>query len=112
MAEFALVAFVLLLALGAWYSFVTFPKQRDFAKRQRLVSALAQGDEVITYGGIIGRVVDIEPEMGITYVEIADGLVVRMLTAAIMQLYDAEAIARSARKGLGLEDEVADTARI
>ncbi len=100
MQEFALLAFVLLLGLGAWWSLVTFPKQRDFQKRQRFARTLAQGDEVITYGGIIGKVIAIDSEMGIAQVEIADGIVIRIITAAIMQPYDPEEIAENARKGL------------
>ncbi|MBC7869740.1 MAG: preprotein translocase subunit YajC [Chitinophagaceae bacterium] len=99
--EFAFLGFVMLLALGAWWSMVTFPKQRDFQKRQRFARALAQGDEVITYGGIVGKVIEIEA--GVASVEIADGVVVRMITAALMQPFDPEEIARNAR--MGLEDE-------
>lgn len=100
MQEFALLAFVMLLALGAYWSLVTFPKQRDFQKRQKFARTLAAGDEVITYGGIIGRVVDINAEMGVAQVEIADGVVVRLITAALMQPYDAEEIARNAQMGI------------
>jgi len=103
MGEFALLAFVMLLGLGAYWSMVIFPKQRDFQKRQRFARALAEGDEVITYGGIIGKVLDIDAEMGIAYVEIADGVVIRVLNAALMQPYDPEEIAENARRGI--EDE-------
>lgn len=100
MQEFALLAIVLLLALGAYWSLVTFPKQRDFQKRQTFARSLAEGDEVITYGGIIGKVVDIDAEMGVAQVEIADGVVIRIINAALMQPYDAEEIARNAQLGL------------
>ncbi|GAB4322576.1 MAG: hypothetical protein Kow00117_11380 [Phototrophicales bacterium] len=103
MGEFAFLAFVLLLALGAWWSFVTFPKQRDFIKRQQFARSLAVGDEIITYGGIIGKIQKIDAEMGIAYVEIADGVVIRIITAALMQPYDAEEISQNARKGLEQE---------
>jgi preprotein translocase YajC subunit len=104
MQEFALLGFVMLLALGAWWSLVTFPKQRDFQKRQNFARSLAEGDEVITYGGIIGKVIDIEA--GVATVEIADGVVVRMITAALMQPFDAEEVARNARAGQPEEPEV------
>jgi preprotein translocase YajC subunit len=100
MQEFALLAIVLLLALGAYWSLVTFPKQRDFQKRQVFARSLAEGDEVITYGGIIGRVIDIDAEMGVAQVEIADGVVIRVINAALMQPYDADEIARNAQMGL------------
>lgn len=105
MQEFALLAFVLLLALGAYWSLVTFPKQRDFQKRQKFARSLAAGDEVITYGGIIGRVVDIDAEMGVAEVEIAHGVTIRLITAALMQPYDPEEIARNAKMGIENEPE-------
>lgn len=98
--EFAVLALVMLLGLGAYWAMVIFPKQRDFSKRQRYVSALAVGDEVVTYGGIIGKVISVEAEKGVAQVEIADGVVVRLLTAALMQPYDPEAIAEAARLSL------------
>jgi len=107
MQEFALLAFILLLALGAWWSLVVFPKQRDFQKRQRFARSLTRGDEVITYGGVIGKVIDIDAEQGIAFVEIADGVVIRLITAALMQPYDAEEIARNAR--MGLEENATET---
>lgn len=103
MQEIIVLAFVMALAMGAYWSMVIFPKQRDFQKRQRFVRDLAQGDEVITAGGIIGRVVDIEAEQGIAYVEIADGLVVRMIAASLLSPFDAEELAKNAR--MGLQDE-------
>ena len=99
--EFVLLAVVMLLGLGAYWAMVIYPKQRDFSKRQRYVRALAAGDEVVTYGGIIGKVLAIDAEKGIARVEIADGVVVRLVTAALVQAYDEEAFAEAARKGLG-----------
>lgn len=105
MQEFALLAFVLLLALGAWWSLVTFPKQRDFSKRQKVARSLVEGDEIITYGGVIGRVIDIDAENGLAYIEIADGVVIRIITAAIMRRYDPDEIAENAQRGLGTAAE-------
>lgn len=109
MREFALLAFVMLLGMTAYWSMVVFPKQRDFQKRQRFARELARGDEVITYGGIIGKVIRIDAEMGVADVEIAEGVVIRMINAALMQAYDPEEIARNARRGLGEEDEFEET---
>jgi preprotein translocase subunit YajC len=105
MQEFALLAVIMLLALGAYWSMVIFPKQRDFQKRQRFARSLSVGDEVITYGGVIGKVVDISAETGVSEVEIADGVVIRVINAALMQPYDAEEIARNARQGIDDEAE-------
>jgi preprotein translocase YajC subunit len=99
-AEFVLVTVILLLGLAGYYSMVTYPKQRDFQKRQRYIRTLNVGDEVITYGGIIGRVLDIEADQGIAHVEIAEGVVIRLVTAALMQAYDPEEIAKNAQRGM------------
>jgi preprotein translocase subunit YajC len=105
MQEFALFALVALLALGAYWSLVIFPKQRDFTKRQRYVQSLDEGAEVVTYGGIIGRVVKVEAEQGVVHVEIAKGVIVRLITAAIVQPYDPEVFAQAARAGMEGEAE-------
>lgn len=95
MPEFILLFAIMMLALGAYWSMVVFPKQRDFSKRQKFVRALAEGDEVITAGGIIGRVIDIRADEGIAYVEIADGLTVRVITASLLGQFDPEELARN-----------------
>ncbi len=90
----------MVLLLGAYWSMVIFPRQRDFQKRQKFARTLAEGDEVVTYAGIIGRVMRIDSALGVAYVEIADGVQVRMLTAALIQPYDPDAIAEAAQTGL------------
>jgi preprotein translocase subunit YajC len=110
MQEVVLLAVVMVLGLGAYWAMVVFPKQRDFQKRQRYVRSLAEGDEVVTYGGIVGKVIAIESDKGIARVEIADGVVVRLITAALVQAYDPEAFAKAARAGLA--DEQPETAQV
>jgi preprotein translocase subunit YajC len=102
--EFTLLALVLLLGLGAYWAMVIFPKQRDFTKRQRYVRTLTEGDEVVTYGGIVGKVLQIESEKGLAHVEIAPGVVVRFVTAALMQPYDPDEFARATQMGQTSED--------
>jgi preprotein translocase subunit YajC len=97
MQEFALLAMVMLLGLGAYWAMVLYPKQRTFQKRQKYVRELAEGDEIITYGGIIGKVVRIEADEGIAHLEIADGIVIRIIMAAMIQPYDPAQIALAAQ---------------
>lgn len=99
MQEFALLAFVMVLALGAYWAMVIFPKQRDFQKRQRYVRSINPGDEVVTYGGIIGKIISVDSDLGTAYVEISPGIGIRVLTAALVQPYDPEVFADAARKG-------------
>ena len=103
MEEFVLLGLILILLLGAYWSMVIFPRQRDFQKRQKFARALGVGDEVITYGGIIGKVVDIDSAKGVAYVDIADGITIRLITAALMQPYDPDEIAKAANQGVDQE---------
>jgi preprotein translocase subunit YajC len=100
MPEIILLALIMALGMGAYWTMVLFPKQREFQKRQNFVRTLAEGDEVITAGGIIGRIVGLDAEQGIAFVEIANGLVVRMIAASLLSPFDPEEMARQARMGL------------
>jgi len=106
MQEFGFLLVVMVLVLGGYWSFFVYPRQREFSKRQRYVRSLSQGDEVVTFGGMIGRVIDIDGDAGVVYVEIADGLVVRFVAASIVSAYDPDEIAHNARQGLDAEAEV------
>jgi preprotein translocase subunit YajC len=94
--EILIVAVVMLLGMGAYWAMVLFPRQRDFQQRQQFVRSLAEGDEVITAGGVIGRVVGLQD--GIAYVEIADGVVIRVIAAAVLSPFDPEELAKNTRE--------------
>ena len=102
---------VLVLLLGGYWSLVVFPRQRDFQKRQKMARSLAEGDEIITGGGIVGKVLQIDSEKGVAHVEIADGVVVRLLTAAMVQRYDPEEIARNSQMGLQAQQDDVEPVR-
>ena len=97
--EFFLVAVILLLGMAAYWSFSLMPRQRDFAKRQEMARSLVEGDEVITAGGLVGKVMRIDSENGVSYVEVAEGLQLRILTAALLDRYDPAEIAKNAKMG-------------
>jgi preprotein translocase subunit YajC len=98
-AEFFLVAFLLIIGMGAYWVFRLMPRQRDFVKRQQMARSLVAGDEVITGGGVVGQVTRIDSEMGVAYVEIADGVEIRVLTAALLDRYDPAKVAKNAQIG-------------
>lgn len=100
-SEIILVGVILILGLGAYWSMVIFPRQRDFQKRQWYLADLNPGDEMITYGGIVGRVREVRYDEGVAFVEIADGVVVKMLLAALVRPFDPEELRSAAQKALG-----------
>ncbi len=85
-----------LFAIGI-YSFLIAPRQREFRRREKLVQTLKVGSEVLTYGGMIGTVKSIA-DTGIVTVEVAPGVEVRFVAAAITQEFDLQAYSESARR--------------
>ncbi len=108
MGEWVTLAVVMALVLAGYWSLVIFPKQREFSKRQRFARTLSEGDEVITAGGIIGRVLEIHGSEGIAIVEIAPGVIVRAVTASLLQPFDPEELAYNAQLGRSKESTDAD----
>jgi preprotein translocase subunit YajC len=105
MGEWVTLAAVMALGLAGYWSLVVFPKQREFSKRQRFARTLVEGDEVITAGGIIGRVLEIRGAEGIAMVEIAPGVIIRAVTASLLEPFDPEELAYNVRLGRGEDGE-------
>ena len=97
--DLLILLFLAVIFIGGYWVFILMPRQRDFVKRQQVARSLVEGDEVITGGGLVGKIRRIDGEAGVAYVEIADGLEVRVVTAAIIDRYDAEEIAKNAQMG-------------
>ncbi len=78
--------FALLMAafIALFYFMLIRPQQRRAKEHQSLLSKLASGDEVVTSGGLLGRIT----EVGDTFVtlEVADGVRVKVQKVQITQL--------------------------
>ena len=78
--------FALLMAafIALFYFMLIRPQQKRAKDHQALVAKLAAGDEVVTNGGLLGKVTDV----GDTFVtlEIADGVRVKVQKVQIAQL--------------------------
>ena len=78
--------FVLLMVafVALFYFMLIRPQQKRAREHQALVSKLAEGDEVVTGGGLLGRVTDV----GDTFVtlEVADGVRVKVQKVQVTQL--------------------------
>src|SRR5258706_6340566 len=100
MPEIVAFSLIVILLLAAYWSMVIFPKQRAFKKHNQYVQTLGVGDEVITFGGIIGTITGMDTEAGVAYVRIAEGVEVKMLTAALSRPFDAEDVSLNAQVGI------------
>ena len=72
----------LILIFGIMYFLLIRPQQKKVKEHQAMVSALRRGDQVVTQGGIIGKVVKVK-EDGEVEVEVAEGVKVRVVQSTI-----------------------------
>jgi preprotein translocase subunit YajC len=75
---------IMAVFVGVFYFLLIRPQQKKLKEHQTLVSRLSTGDEVVTNGGILGRIVDI----GDTFVtlEVGDGLRIKVQKVQIASL--------------------------
>lgn len=69
------------LFLGLMWFVLIRPQQQRVRRQQQLVASLEVGDEVITAGGIVGRIVALDEDQA--HVEVSPGVVVRLLRLAV-----------------------------
>ncbi|MDO9523953.1 MAG: preprotein translocase subunit YajC [Gemmobacter sp.] len=85
-AASAFTSFVpLILIFAIMYFLLIRPQQKKLKDHKAMVEAVRRGDQVVTQGGIIGKVVKVK-EDGELEVEIAEGVKVRILKATIVQV--------------------------
>lgn len=102
------VILITVLVVAAFYLFFIRPTRSEERRRQQDLTELSFGDTVLTRGGLIAEVVDVEtPEGGpqIILLKLADGVVVRARTAAIAERIEA---ASDDESGDGSDDEIVE----
>ena len=72
----------LLLIFGIMYFLLIRPQQKKLKEHAAMVAALRRGDQVVTQGGVLGKVVKVKDD-GEVEVEIADGVKVRVVQSTI-----------------------------
>ena len=73
----------LVVTLLLMWALLIRPQQRRMRQHQLVVSSLRAGDEIITAGGIYGRVRSVDDDSMI--LEVAPGVELRVLRAAVSQ---------------------------
>ncbi len=74
----------LILIFIIFYFLILRPQIKRAKEHKQMVSALAKGDEIVTSGGLMGRIVSVADETIV--VEIADGVQVAMQKTAVTSL--------------------------
>ncbi|HVN99151.1 MAG TPA: preprotein translocase subunit YajC [Steroidobacteraceae bacterium] len=75
---------ILVVFVAIFYFMLIRPQQKRMKEQQAMLAKLASGDEVVTSGGILGRIT----EVGETFItlEVADGVRIRVQRGQISQL--------------------------
>ena len=75
----------LILIFAIMYFLLIRPQQKKAKEHRAMVKALRRGDQVVTQGGVIGKVAKIKDENELE-VEISDGVKVRVVQSTIAQV--------------------------
>jgi preprotein translocase subunit YajC len=75
---------ILIVFVAVFYFLLIRPQQKRAKDQQAMLSRLASGDEVVTSGGILGRITEVNDTF-IT-LEVADGVRIKVQKGQISQL--------------------------
>lgn len=75
----------IILIFVIFYFLLIRPQQKKLKEHRAMVDALRRGDQIVTAGGIVGRVSKVQ-EDGMIEVEIADGVKVKVVKHTITNL--------------------------
>ncbi len=75
----------LILIFAIMYFLLIRPQQKKAKDHQAMVMAVRRGDQVVTQGGLIGKVAKIKEENEVE-VEVAEGVKVRVVRSTIAQV--------------------------
>ena len=76
---------ILPVVFAIMYFLMIRPQQKKMKEAKAMVDALRRGDQVLTQGGILGKVSKVNDD-GVLEVEIADGVKVKVLKQTIVQV--------------------------
>ena len=82
-ATSAITSFLpLILIFGIMYFLMIRPQQKKMKQHRAMIEALRRGDQVVTSGGIVGKVSKVQ-EDGFVEIEIAEGVKVKVVKSTI-----------------------------
>jgi preprotein translocase subunit YajC len=85
----------LILIFFVFYFLMIRPQVKRQKAHQEMVNALKKGDQVITSGGIVGKVVKAEETM--LQVEIASGIIVKIERATVASLTEEKIVSAASK---------------
>ncbi|MDG3041974.1 preprotein translocase subunit YajC [Roseicyclus marinus] len=84
MEAFAQFVPLILIFVIMWFLLIR-PQQKKVKEHQAMIAALRRGDEVVTAGGLIGKITKVKDDAEVE-VELSTGVKVRVLRPTISQV--------------------------
>lgn len=75
----------LILIFAIMYFLLIRPQQKKLKDHKKMVAALRRGDQIVTQGGLIGKVIKVKDDNEVE-VELAKGMNVRVVQSTIAQV--------------------------
>lgn len=72
----------LILIFFVFYFLLIRPQQKRISEHQRMIEAIKKGDEVVTAGGVVGKITKVEDD-GHVLVQIASGVEIKVVKATL-----------------------------
>ena len=77
----------MLLIFGIMYFLIIRPQQKKVKEHTAMIQAVRRGDQVITQGGLVGKVIKVkEDDSGEVEIEIAKDVKVRVIKSTLAQV--------------------------
>ena len=77
----------MVLVIGVFYFLVIRPQSKQRKDHQKMLSELKKGEEVVTQGGIIGKITGMTE--GELVLQVQEGVRIRVLRSSVQQRYTA-----------------------
>lgn len=84
--DFFISLMPLILIFVVFYFLLIRPQQRKVKQHQEMVAAIKRGDQVVTSGGILGKVTKVDDQEAILSVEVAKEVVIRVQRHTIAEV--------------------------
>ncbi len=78
--------FPLILIFAIMYFLLIRPQQKKVKEHKIMIAALRRGDQVVTQGGLIGKVTRVRDDANELEVELAEGVKVRVVQSTVAQV--------------------------
>jgi len=89
------IVFMVLIFAIMWVVLI-MPQQRQMKQHRAMIDTLKKGDEVLTQGGLIGRISALDDK--VITLEVSSGVRIRVLKTSIQQLWGVDAAAKKDEK--------------